>query len=201
MAKKVGLIESGALLSINFLPGAVYSPGACIKLTLATAHRLDFPLNRLMFEITEAERIRDYDHLLSIVEEYKKHGFKIALDDLGSGYSGLNLLAGLHVDVVKLDAELTRDIHRRPAARAIVRAMVAVAAELGAELIAEGIETIEEYRTLTDCGVILMQGYLFARPGFERLPAVVYPENMLESVCARHPGKQPELPHAAPPSS
>lgn len=180
LAHTLGLERTGAKLSINFLPGAVYSPAACIQLTLRTARSVGFPLDRLIFEITEMEEVVDKPHLKRIAEEYRKHGFQIAIDDLGAGHSGLNLLADLKADIVKLDMELTRDIHLRPAALAIVRSMVGLCASLETLMVAEGVETREEYDALRRCGVRFMQGYLFAKPGFEALPKVRFVEDMRE---------------------
>ncbi len=170
LAAKLGLVATGAMLSINFMPGAVYSPAACIQLTLQTALSCKFPLNQLIFEITEAEEVKDRAHLRKIVEEYQKRGFKVALDDFGAGYCGLNLLADTPTDIIKLDMDLTRDLDRRPAAVHIVNMMVSLAKAMNILLIAEGIETQEEYRILRRCGIHLMQGYLFAKPQVEGLP-------------------------------
>lgn len=175
-ASRLKLADPGTRLSINFFPGAVYSPEACLRLTLSTAEGLGFPLDRLIFEITENERVRDRQHIQSIVDAYRKHGFQIALDDFGAGYSGFNLLADISADLVKVDMDLIREIHRRPAARSIVRSLQLLCGELGMRMIAEGVETVEEYRTLRECGVKLMQGYLIARPAFEALPEFVLPE-------------------------
>ena len=175
LATKLGLAETGAKLSINFMPGAVYSPAACIQLTLRTALSLSFPLDRLIFEITEAEQVLDRQHLGRIVQEYRRHGFHMALDDFGAGYSGLNLLADFIPDILKLDMDLTRNINQRPAALTVVGAMVKLATSLSSLVVAEGIESIDEYEALRKCGIRLMQGYLFARPGFESLPRFTIP--------------------------
>jgi len=180
LAAKLGLAERGAFLSINFMPGAVYSPAACIQLTLKTAQAVGFPCEQLIFEITEAEQVRDRAHLGAIVDEYRRRGFKVALDDLGAGYSGLNLLADLPVDIVKLDMDMTRDLSKRPAALTIVKSMVELAKSLGIGLIAEGVETIGEYQALRACGIGLMQGYVFAKPAFETLPEVTWPSKARE---------------------
>ena len=177
LAAKLGLPATGARLSINFMPGAVYSPAACIQLTLKTAISVGFPTERLIFEFTEGEKMADPGHLRSIVVEYKKRGFKVAIDDFGEGYAGINLLADLQADVIKLDMALTRNLHERRPAKVIVKHMVAMAAELGSDLIAEGIETIEEYEALRECGVRLMQGYLLAKPAVECLPSFTVPES------------------------
>jgi len=176
LATRLGLASTGAMLSINFMPGAVYSAATCIGHSLEAAKRFGFPSDRLIFEITESERVRDDGHLLGIVAEYRRRGLHVALDDLGAGYSGLNLLANLPVDIVKLDMRLTRNLPERPAARAIVEAMARMSEKLGHTLIAEGVETVEEFNEIRDCGIRLMQGYLFAKPAFEALPGVVIPQ-------------------------
>ncbi len=175
LAARLGLARTGAHLSINFMPGAVYSPAACIQLTLRTAREFQFPLDRLIFEITEGEQVRDKDHLAGIAAEYRKHGFRLALDDFGAGYSSLNFLASVATDVLKLDMELTRNLHLRPTALAIVKSTVALAQSLGAEIIAEGVETLDEYEAVRGCGIHLMQGYLLAKPAFEALPQPTLP--------------------------
>ncbi len=175
LASRLGLAETGAKLSINFMPGAVYSPAACIQLTLKTANTIGFPLDRLIFEITEAEEVMNRTHLANIFAEYRRHGFMMAIDDFGAGYSGMNLLADLPSDVLKLDMALTRNVHTRPRALAIVQSMVALCRSLDVRLIAEGVETVEEYDALRHCEVSLMQGYLLARPAFEALPTFTLP--------------------------
>ena len=174
LAAKLGLADTQALLSINFMPGAVYSPAACIQLTLKTALACNFPLHHLIFEITEAEKIADRQHIRDIVVEYRKRGFKVALDDFGAGYSGLNLLADIPTDIIKLDMDLTRDLGQRPVALTIVTMMVSLAKAMNILLVAEGVETLEEYLALRACGIHLMQGYLFAKPQLEGLPAVTF---------------------------
>lgn len=175
LAAQLGLADTGARLSINFMPGAIYSPAACIQLTLKTAREVGFPLNKLIFEVTEGEEVNDPEHLMKIFHEYHKHGFKLALDDFGAGFCGLNRLANLPPDVLKLDMDLTRNLHERPAAFAIVKAMVQLAHDLETDLVAEGVETIEEYNALRAAGISLMQGYLLARPVFETLPRFTLP--------------------------
>ena len=122
------------------------------------------------------EKVKDRKHVLNIAEEYRRHGFQLALDDFGAGYSGFNLLADLKPEVIKLDMDLTRSLHERPTSLAIVRSLVQLCKELGVTCIAEGVETIEELRALRSCGISLMQGYLLARSAFEALPAVRFHE-------------------------
>lgn len=171
-AVAAGIVDTGALLSINFLPNAVYSPAACIQLTLRTAKATGFPTDRLMFEFTENERMDDPDHVMRIVDSYRAMGFTTALDDFGAGHAGLNLLARFRPDVIKLDMELLRGIDGSLSRRLIVEAVVGLAAKLGVRVVAEGIETRGELDAIRSIGIDLIQGYLLARPAFETLPAI-----------------------------
>lgn len=164
--------ENTPKLSINFLPNAVYDPAACLRATLVTARRRAFPTSAIMFEFTENEEIHDTDHLKRIIAEYRRHGFITAIDDFGAGHSGLALLARFQPDLIKLDIDLVRDIHDSAAKQAIVAGLVGICRELDITLLAEGIEREEEFRVLKAAGVMLMQGYWFARPAFEALPGV-----------------------------
>lgn len=171
-AARAGLLDTPARLSINFLPNAVYSPKACIQLTLATAAALSFPTDRLIFEFTENEQMVDPTHVANIVSSYQEMGFGTALDDFGAGHAGLNLLARFQPDLIKLDMELIRDLDSSLARRVIVAGVVRMCAELGITVIAEGIETEAELAALREIGVRYIQGYLFAKPAFEALPVV-----------------------------
>lgn len=162
-------------VSINFLPNAVYQAATCIRATLEAAQRFGFPTERIVFEITENEELVDKEHLKSIIREYRRQGFKTAIDDFGAGYSGLNLLAEFQPDIIKLDMALVRGVDADPVRRAIVQGIVGVCRALNIEVIAEGVETPGELRELQALGIHLFQGYLLARPGFECLPAVEWP--------------------------
>ena len=96
-----------ACLSINFMPNAVYEPRACIRLTLDAAERSGFPLDRIIFEFTETEKL-DVAHVLNIMATYKEIGFRTAIDDFGAGNAGLALLARYQPDIVKVDMDLIR---------------------------------------------------------------------------------------------
>jgi EAL domain-containing protein (putative c-di-GMP-specific phosphodiesterase class I) len=175
-AAQLGVAQRGAKLSLNFMPGAVYSPSSCIQRTLRTAAEVNFPLSSLIFEITEAERVRDSAHLRAIVAAYRRLGFTLALDDFGAGFSGLNLLAELDAQIIKLDARLVRHIDTDSRKRDIVGSMAQLCRKIGVTVIGEAVETVGEYNTLRACGITLMQGYLFAQPAFEALPEVHWPE-------------------------
>lgn len=159
-------------LSINFAPNAVYEPATCIRLTLAAAERCGFDPRQLIFEVTESEKIRDVPHVVRIIKDYQGRGFLTAIDDFGAGYAGLNLLAEFQPDVVKLDMALIRGLDGDRVRRSITSGIVATCRSLGCEVLAEGVETLGEFRELRDMGISRFQGYLFARPALEALPDV-----------------------------
>lgn len=169
LASKLGI---NTMLSINFLPNAIYKPERCIRTTLEAAKKYNFPTTNIMFEFTEVEKIEDSSHVERVVSYYQELGFKTATDDFGSGYSGLNLLADFQTDIIKLDMALIRDIDKDTKRQTIVRNCLNMFEELNIMALAEGIETVEEYHWLKSVGIELMQGYLFAKPGFECLPDV-----------------------------
>jgi EAL domain-containing protein (putative c-di-GMP-specific phosphodiesterase class I) len=174
LAAGLDMAATGANLSINFLPNAVYEPRACIRATLAAAMRTGFPVNKIIFEFTESEAM-DADHILNILRSYRAMGFKTAIDDFGAGYAGLGLLTLFQPDIVKLDMALIRDIDTDPVKRTIVRNTLNMLRDLGVEPVCEGIETPAEQEVLRDLGVDLMQGYLLARPALEALGLVAWP--------------------------
>jgi EAL domain-containing protein (putative c-di-GMP-specific phosphodiesterase class I) len=160
-----------AMLSINFMPHAVYEPRACIKLTLATAERVGFPLDQIIFEFTEDEKL-DTAHVQNILKTYKAIGFKTAIDDFGAGHAGMALLTRFQPDIVKLDMELIRDIDTHTVKQTVVRHILHMLADLGITPLCEGVETAAEMSVLRDFGVDLIQGYFLAKPAFEALPSV-----------------------------
>ncbi|HRJ62432.1 MAG TPA: EAL domain-containing protein [Azospirillaceae bacterium] len=172
---RVKAIETAAALgvecrlSVNFLPNAVYQPETCIRATLDAARRTGFPIDRILFEVTEAEKVDDVGHLRRIIAEYKRQGFTTAIDDFGAGFSGLNLLADYQPDFIKIDMLLTRGIDQDKVRRALLSGIVGACREIGVGVVAEGIETEGEAATLRDMGVNLLQGYLFAKPAFMAL--------------------------------
>lgn len=181
LAADLNIADQGANLSINFLPGAVYEPRACIRATLQAAMRTGFPLQKIIFEFTESERL-DTAHVLNILRTYRAMGFKTALDDFGAAFAGVGILSKFQPDIVKLDMDLIRDIDLDPVKRIIVKSTIDMLRDLGILAICEGIERIEEYKVLADLGVSLMQGYLFARPA---LASLAEPDWMPVDLAAR----------------
>lgn len=159
-------------VSINFLPNAIYRPELCIRTTLEAARAHGFPLDQIIFEVTEGEHIEDGPWLAEILREYRRLGFRTAIDDFGAGHAGLRLLAEFQPDIVKIDMAIIRGIDHDKPRQAIVRALVMLCEELRIDVVAEGIETPAERDCLRDAGIHLMQGFLFARPAFRALACV-----------------------------
>jgi EAL domain-containing protein (putative c-di-GMP-specific phosphodiesterase class I) len=165
-------LEMGESLSINFIPNAVANPRLCIQRTLRTAAECDFALSRLIFEVTESEKLVDVESLVRIFREYRKLGIRTAIDDFGAGYAGLNLLARFQPDIVKIDIDLIRGIDVSMPKQVIVENIVSLCNKLGIVALAEGIETVAERDFLVSIGIDLMQGFLFARPSFKAISVV-----------------------------
>lgn len=162
-AGAAGLPEHAKVL-INFMPTAIYEPSFCLRTTMAAAERCGVDASRIIFEVVESEEVPDREHLKSILGYYRTHGFKVALDDVGAGYSGLMMLADLNPDLIKIDRAL---IQKAPQSRmhlGICRSLIELAHDCGKLALAEGVETAEERALLAGLGVDLFQGYHFARP-------------------------------------
>ncbi len=151
-------------LFINFLPTAIYDPAHCLRSTVGWSQKLGFDPSRIVFEVVETEHIADVDHLKHILDFYRDAGYQVALDDVGSGYASLNLLALLRPDIIKIDMELIRGIHADARRQAVFKALVRIARDLNIQVLAEGVETEDELSYVVSEGADLLQGYLFARP-------------------------------------
>ena len=169
LAQRLGMTTR---ISINFLPNAVYQPELCIRTTIAAAEAAGFPLEKIIFEVTEGEQIIEPEKLLSIFRYYRDRGFFTAIDDFGAGYAGLTLLTNFQPHLIKIDIHLVRDIDSNPVKQAVVQGILLTAKMLDIQVIAEGVETAAEVRWFRANGIRLMQGFYFARPGFESLPTI-----------------------------
>lgn len=149
---------------VNFDPSSIYDPSYCLRTTAAAISEAGIAVNDVVFEVTETNRAKDMAHLKGILAFYRSAGFQVALDDIGAGWSGLTMLNELSPDYVKIDMALVRDIHNKPKQQTIVRHLVEMAREHGIKVIAEGIESSDEARCLSDFKVDYMQGYLFGKP-------------------------------------
>lgn len=120
--------------------------------------------SRIPLEITESAYTEDPRQIISTVEALKERGFVIEMDDFGSGYSSLNMLNQMPLDVLKLDMQFIRNETERLADRGIMRFIMELAQYMGLSVIAEGVETKEQLERLKEAGCDYVQGYYFARP-------------------------------------
>lgn len=160
---------------VNFNPTSIYNPEACLQSTMHAIHEANIVPERLIFEVVESDDVRDVRHLLRILDFYRRQGFRVALDDIGSGYGSLNLLAELKPDFIKLDMKLVRNVHLDPYKAEVARKVLELAQNLGIKTVAEGIEVEGEWRWAADNGADYVQGFLFAQPAspppLPRVPA------------------------------
>jgi diguanylate cyclase (GGDEF)-like protein len=147
----------GTYLSINLSPSALASQ--------EVQEQLPADLSGLVIEITEEERVRDVDALQSDLESLRARGARIAVDDAGEGYAGLQQVMRMRADMIKLDRALVADVHNDAAKIALIGALVQFAGSTGASICAEGVETLDELRVLIQLGVGSGQGWALARPG------------------------------------
>jgi EAL domain-containing protein (putative c-di-GMP-specific phosphodiesterase class I) len=149
---------------INFTPTSIYDPVNCLRSTVKAVDEMGLQRSQVIFEVIESELVRDVPHLKEILDYYRASGFRVALDDVGSGYSSLNMLGQLRPDFIKLDRELISGVHHDAYRAVIAKKLLETAQELHIETIAEGIEEEGEYHWMRDHGADYAQGYFFARP-------------------------------------
>lgn len=152
---------------INFIPTAIYDPQHCLQSTVKWASQLEFDPKNIIFEVIESDYVEDLDHLKRILDFYKSQGYMVALDDVGSGYSSLNMIAKLLPDIVKIDRALIDQIDTDEVNQSIFRAIVQIAHENNIIVLAEGIERVEELAFCAANGADLAQGYYFGKPTSE----------------------------------
>ena len=172
LAGSLGLKEK---LSLNVMPGCIESMPESLDRLMECATQAGVSPSQLVLEITEGEAVQRPKEFTRLLDRYRAQGVRMAIDDFGAGYSGLNLLAYFQPDLIKLDMHLVRDIDSAGPRQAIARAVLQVCDDLGVEVIAEGVETLGEYQWFRRVGVRLFQGYLLRRPGFEVLEAPIFP--------------------------
>ncbi len=118
----------------------------------------------LLLEITESAYTGDSDHALAVIHELREMGFRIEVDDFGSGYSSLNMISTLPIDVLKLDMAFIRSAFREGGDTRMLEIMIDIARALNVPVIAEGVETEEQMKALRAIGCDIVQGYYFSRP-------------------------------------
>lgn len=153
-----------AKVFINFLPSAIYDPVFCLRSTVAAVEAAGLRRDQVVFEVVESEQATDTDHLRSILDYYRGEGFGVALDDVGAGYSSLNMIHELRPDYVKLDMALVQGVDLDPFKATIVAKLLEITQELGIRTVAEGIETQGELEWVSAHGADFVQGFLVQRP-------------------------------------
>lgn len=149
---------------INFLPTSIYSPEHCLKTTLEMSNRIGVDPSHFVFEVVETEKVDDIEHLKNILRYYKTHGFEYALDDVGEGYSTVDLLRELQPTYMKLDMKYVQGISLDQDKQHMAKRMLQVACEIGSIPLAEGIEDQRDFDYIKGLGYQLFQGYLFGKP-------------------------------------
>ena len=158
-------LPSASLLFLNCNTGLLVDPVHRVDQMLLVLESAGLPPQRVVMEITERELAGDLMRLRSVVDAYRREGFRFAVDDVGEGHSTLEVLAAVRPEFVKVARSLVVEAGN-VGARAAIRAVVAFARESGASVIAEGIELPQTARQMLELGVDLAQGYLFGRPSF-----------------------------------
>ena len=118
----------------------------------------------LRVEITESVMVNDSDKVVAIMEEFRNYGFVVEMDDFGSGYSSLNMLKSLPVDVLKIDMNFLGKSEDARRADTIVKNIINLSMDLGIVALTEGVENRDQYDILADMGCKLFQGYYFSKP-------------------------------------
>ncbi|KAF7598953.1 MAG: hypothetical protein CGU28_09165 [Candidatus Dactylopiibacterium carminicum] len=154
-------------LFLNATPASLHDPAFQNGATLSLMRQLNIPPSRVVIEITENQRIADFDHFRDALAHFRSLGYRIAIDDLGQGMSNLRMWTEIHPDFVKIDRHFIHGISDDPLKFQLVRAMHGMAETCGASLIAEGVERVEDFNTLRDLGIPFVQGFFIARPATE----------------------------------
>lgn len=169
-----------ALKGLEWMPDDIYlgvnaSPATIVTHEFAAVLK-GLPCHRIVLEVTEHAEVKDYAELTRAIAPLRKRGVRIAIDDAGAGYSGLQHILRLEPNLIKLDLALTRNIDENLARRALASALVNFAVATDSEIIAEGVETASELAALQSLGVQKAQGYYLGRPAplSDTLSAVEY---------------------------
>lgn len=156
-------LTNGVKQFINFLPSSIYDPDHCLNTTFRAVKEFGVDAHDLVFEVVETEKIKNLSHLKNIFKTYKNAGMEVALDDIGSGYSTIELLKELRPDYAKIDRALIQNCHQSSAKIEKIKQLRSITNEMGTTLLAEGIETVEEFNAIESL-VDLAQGYYFGKP-------------------------------------
>ncbi|MHB8380338.1 MAG: sensor domain-containing phosphodiesterase [Acidimicrobiales bacterium] len=145
-------------VAINFSPATLLN-GHCLELLAG------LPTGRVVLELSEHDRVEDYDVLLAALDPLRQRGLRLAIDDVGAGFSSLRHILLTAPDVIKLDRSIVAGAATDTVLRRLVHSLVDFGHEAGAGVVAEGIETSDDAAVLRNAGVDYGQGWYFARPG------------------------------------
>jgi len=165
-----GRIPSNAKIFVNTLPATMRDPQFRGRPLIEFLDRAQVSPDRIVIEITEKLVIENYEMFRDTMANFTDLGMSFAVDDVGSGYSGLESIARLKPSYLKIDLSLVRDVHASKVNRAMVKAIIGLGHGIGAKVIAEGIHTDEELQVLRAMGVDFGQGYHLARPDSPQEP-------------------------------
>lgn len=164
---ELAAIRAG-LRALNSVPREVYLAVNCSPKTIMDSGFQGFmrtvDLARVVVEVTEHDHIPDYPALLAALAPLRAMGLRVSIDDAGAGYASFRHVLHIQPEKIKLDISLTRNLDTDPQRRALASALIAFGRETKAHIVAEGIETEAELRTLNRLGVHGGQGYFLARP-------------------------------------
>lgn len=163
-------------LFLNMTPLAFTDSQYRDGVTMAILRKLKLDPERVVFELTEKQPLDEFELLTGACEHFQRQGFAVAIDDLGAGYAGLRIWSELNPDYVKIDRHFISGINTSAVKREFVRFMLDIAQRIGNKVIAEGIETEGEFKTLLAMGVEYFQGYYIARP--EPRPVTQAPDHL-----------------------
>ncbi|WP_168118747.1 EAL domain-containing protein [Paenibacillus sp. HB172176] len=149
---------------INFIPTSIYSPQHCLQSTIALSRELGIDPTKFVFEVVETEYVEDLEHLKRILAYYTNQGFNYALDDVGEGFSTIELLHEIKPHYMKLDKKFVHGVSADCSKQKVAIQFLQAATEIHAVPLAEGIEQAEDFEWLKARGFQLFQGYLFGKP-------------------------------------
>ena len=158
-------LDDGQLLFMNIEPDSIHDPQLTGPEFLDGLAEAGLTPSQVVLELTEHSAVRDFVAFRRMLERYRGLGFRLAMDDVGSGYSGLQAIAEIAPDFIKADMHLVRGLHTSTIKRELIDTIRRFADSTGITLIAEGVESTEELAALVAVGVRCAQGFLFARPG------------------------------------
>jgi EAL domain-containing protein (putative c-di-GMP-specific phosphodiesterase class I) len=165
--KTTAVKKIDAKVFINFIPTSIYDPEFCLASTVKWAKQLDFNPKNIVFEVVETQKVKDKEHLKTILNYYREKGFLIALDDVGEGYSSLNMIIDIKPDIIKVDRNIIENIETDKMKQSIYKALRTICLDNDIKILAEGVETPYELEKIKEIGVDYVQGYYFARPSAE----------------------------------